>query len=133
MVLLEALVWLSIPGMALLRMTVRREVEIAVVELEPVFAENDENRDENPTKTKRSKASQNYVNRLENEFPAIAKRVNAGEISLYRGTIEAGLRKARPAKSGRRLRITSPERPAGRQGFAKKLDASGKLRYLMEG
>ena len=35
-----------------------------------------------------------YLARLDREFPAIAKRVHAAELSVFRGCVEAGLRKA---------------------------------------
>src|SRR5262249_40947034 len=41
-----------------------------------------------------------YLARLDREFPEIAKRVHAGELSVFRGCIEAGIRKA-PAKGAK--------------------------------
>jgi hypothetical protein len=39
-----------------------------------------------------------YLGRLEREFPALAARTRAGELSVYRASIEAGLRKP-PARN----------------------------------
>ena len=39
-----------------------------------------------------------YLQRLERDHAAIARRVHGGELSVYRAAIEAGIRKA-PAKS----------------------------------
>jgi hypothetical protein len=39
-----------------------------------------------------------YLGRLEREFPALAARTRTGELSVYRASIEAGLRKA-PARN----------------------------------
>jgi hypothetical protein len=46
------------------------------------------------------------LQRLEREFPAIAKRVYAGELSVYRASIEAGLRKA-PKKNSKWVWVES--------------------------
>jgi hypothetical protein len=45
-----------------------------------------------------------YIARLDREFPAIAKRVHAGELSVFRGCVEAGIRKA-PAKRSKWTKI----------------------------
>jgi hypothetical protein len=39
-----------------------------------------------------------YLGRLEREFPALAARIHTGELSVYRASIEAGLRKP-PARN----------------------------------
>jgi hypothetical protein len=39
-----------------------------------------------------------YLGRLEREFPALAARTRTGELSVYRASIEAGLRKP-PARN----------------------------------
>jgi hypothetical protein len=39
-----------------------------------------------------------YLSRLEREFPALAARIHTGELSVYRASIEAGLRKP-PARN----------------------------------
>jgi hypothetical protein len=39
-----------------------------------------------------------YLSRLEREFPALAARTRTGELSVYRASIQAGLRKP-PARN----------------------------------
>ena len=51
-----------------------------------------------------------YLARLDREFPAIAKRVHAGELSVFRGCIEAGLRKA-PAKHAKWTQVEGYANP----------------------
>ena len=106
LILLECLVWLSLPAMALLRMPAARRREIAT-ETEPVAVTiangvNAVNGDVNHViygvKPRKTNTSDYYLQRLERDHPAIANRVKSRELSLYRGCVEAGLRKA-PAKS----------------------------------
>jgi hypothetical protein len=52
-----------------------------------------------------------YLARLEREFPAIAKRVHAGEISVFRASVAAGLRKP-PANGGKWTEPASYAAPA---------------------
>jgi hypothetical protein len=54
-----------------------------------------------PSPTKPAKAVANrayYLGRLEREFPALAVRVHTGELSVYRASMEVGLRKP-PARN----------------------------------
>ena len=92
--LLEALVWLSVPAMALLAMVARYcKVEPEGIAT-PVVV---------PTKARPAQKStasgtrSYYLQRLERAHPALAKRVLDGELSVYRACILAGLRKP-PAK-----------------------------------
>jgi hypothetical protein len=73
-----------------------------------------------------------YLGRLEREFPALAARTRTGELSVYRASIEAGLRKpparnwaqpdayrSKPSHSSSHVqkpcagRIVNPEAPSG--------------------
>jgi hypothetical protein len=51
-----------------------------------------------------------YLARLEREFPAIAKRVHAGKLSVFAGCVEAGIRKA-PAKRSKWTQIDAYAAP----------------------
>jgi hypothetical protein len=52
-----------------------------------------------PTKPAKAVADRAYyLGRLEREFPALAARVHTGELSVYRASMEAGLRKP-PARN----------------------------------
>ena len=93
--LIEALVWLSVPAVALLVMAARPCNLADDIVATPIIA----NATARPS-SKKSAASgtrRYYLQRLEREHPALAKRVHAGELSVYRACILAGLRKA-PAK-----------------------------------
>ena len=118
--LIEVLVWLSVPAMALLSQARIREVADDIIAIEaaelstpvasvvydvanPVHAVNSDVETPSParfTSAFTSSSSRYYVGRLERDYPAIAKRVAAGEISIYKACIEAGIRKA-PAKANK--------------------------------
>ncbi len=92
--LIEALVWLSVPAMTLLgQATKAPEVEAdgnATLALAPATARP-------PSRKSASSGTRRYyLQRLDREHPSLAKRVNAGELSVYRACILAGLGK--PAK-----------------------------------
>lgn len=94
LVLIEVLVWLSVPAMALLSDARRRDVALEIVAIElatvakpvakPVMT---------IAKPAASGTAAYYLARLERDHPAIAKRVHGGELSVYRGSVEAGIRK----------------------------------------
>ncbi len=92
--LIEALVWLSMPAMALLAMAMSAHDVEAHDNATPVL----------PSATVRPSSQKSaasgtrayYLRRLEREHPALANRVRAGELSVYRACILAGFRK--PAK-----------------------------------
>jgi hypothetical protein len=99
--LIEALVWLSIPAMALLAAAAprRREAEMPVIDVEAEPLPMTEAAPVEPIKlARRAGTSAYYLARLERERPDLAAKVAAGALSVHRASITAGLRKA-PAKS----------------------------------
>lgn len=109
LIILELLATLSGDGAAILRRAwIARSVDAA-----PAWPETPE-ATAKPAKAVANRAY--YLARLEREFPALAIRIKTGELSVYRASIEAGLRKP-PAKNW-----TQPEayQPEGRAAAAKK-------------
>lgn len=92
--LIELLVWLSVPAMVLLS---QREMAVEVVAVPEAPAAKPMPQIAKPTA---SGTRSYYLQRLERDHAAIARRVHGGELSVYRAAIEAGIRKA-PAKSQR--------------------------------
>ena len=92
--LIEALVWLSMPAMALLAMAMKAHDVAAHDNTTPALA----SATARPLlrKSAASGTRAYYLQRLEREHPALANRVRAGELSVYRACILAGFRK--PAK-----------------------------------
>ena len=63
----------------------------------PVYAVNSDVETPSPatlTSAFTSSSSRYYLGRLERDYPAIAKRVAAGEITIYKACVEAGIRKS---------------------------------------
>jgi hypothetical protein len=87
LVLLEALVWLSVPAMTLLSQAARREAvaKAAAPVAKPV---------QTPAKRAAAGTRQYYLQRLETEYPALAKQVHDGAMSCHKACVEAGIRKA---------------------------------------
>jgi hypothetical protein len=95
LVLIERLVWLSVPAMTLLSQARSCEVAVEVVAIEPIeIAKPVAKPVMAIAKPAASGTRDYYLQRLERDHPAIAKRVTSGEISVYRGSVEAGIRKA---------------------------------------
>ena len=110
--LIEVLVWLSVPAMALLSQARTREVvEVVAIDpveistpvtsvvydvANPVYAVNSDVANPSPATFTSTITGGNryYVARLERDHPALAKRVADGEISIYKACIEAGIRKS---------------------------------------
>ena len=99
LLLIEALVWLSMPAIALLKDAAKRELVA-----EPVASPIEEpatpmqiiaNAAAMPAKAG-TKAY--YLQRLQREHPGLAAKIASGEISVYAASIAAGLRKT-PAKA----------------------------------
>jgi hypothetical protein len=99
LVLIEMLVWLSVPAMALLSDARRREVAVEIIAIEPVeIAKPVAKPVMAIAKPVASGTAAYYLARLERDHPAIAKRVHCGELSVYRGSLEAGIRKSAAKK-----------------------------------
>ena len=94
LILIEALVWLSVPAMALLKMpTASRDAATAATITAPI------RRVANPSPARGLRGGNvYYMARLQRDHPALAKQVDDGELSVYAASIQAGIRKA-PAKS----------------------------------
>ncbi len=92
--LIEALVWLSMPAVALLAMPMRAHDVEADANASPVLAPATVPRSSQKSAASGTRAY--YLQRLQREHPALANRVHNGELSVYRACILAGLRK--PAK-----------------------------------
>jgi hypothetical protein len=90
--LVEALVWLVVPAMTLLRASMSRRA-IDVVDLEPVAALPSRSRE---IAAKPGSAAY-YRERLDRDFPHLARAVDRGDMSVFGATVMAGLRK--PAKA----------------------------------
>lgn len=99
LLLIEALVWLSLPAMSLLKDAARREIAI-----EPIASPIEEPATPMQTLAKaaampaKAGTKAYYLQRLEREHPALAAKIASGEMSVYAASIAAGLRKA-PAKA----------------------------------
>jgi hypothetical protein len=110
LVLIEVLVWLSVPAMALLSDARRREVAVELVAIEPVeIAKPVAKPVMAIAKPAASGTAAYYLARLERDHPAIAKRVHGGELSVYRGSVEAGIRKPAAAKKWTTIEDYLPE------------------------
>ena len=94
LVLIEVLVWLSVPAMALLTMAKPSTTEDH--EMTPVAIATPAK----PIAKSASGTKNYYLSRLERDHPEIAKRVESGELSVYAASLAAGLRKT-PAKSAK--------------------------------
>lgn len=88
LLLIECLVWLSVPAMMLLRQEQSTEQKKTSPVVEKLIAD---------AQTAKPKAGTKgyYLARLEKEFPALAAKVKDGELGVYKAAIEAGYRKAR--------------------------------------
>lgn len=103
--LLEGLVWLSVPAMQLLGEATKlgkgklgevpAEIVIEVVEFEPTSAIDPAPAE--PIRLVRAGTAAYYRARIERDRPDLAARIASGELSVYRASIQAGMRKA-PAK-----------------------------------
>lgn len=105
LMLIEALVWLSVPATALMREAARpiksdktpiKTAETPIVE--PVSAMQTIAKAAAMPPKAGTKAY--YMQRLQREHPALAAKIAGGEMSVYAASIAAGLRKA-PAKSNK--------------------------------
>lgn len=108
LLLIEALVWLSLPAMALLRDAANSRAKLKCTEIEivaePIAAPIEEPAApaqpvaatvETPAKAG-TKAY--YLQRLQAEHPQLAAKVADGDMSVYQASIAAGLRKTPAAK-----------------------------------
>ena len=104
-VLIEALVWLSVPAMTLLGAVFRRRRPAEVIDLEPIAeAHPAPARIATPAKAMPSRGTAAYYRmRLDRDFPQLARAVDRGELSVFAASVTAGLR--RPAK-GKQLLLT---------------------------
>jgi hypothetical protein len=99
------LVWLSVPAMQLLGEAAKlgkaepgevpAEIVIEAVEFEPVGAIDPAPAE--PIRLVRAGTAAYYRARIERDRPDLAARIASGELSVYRASIQAGMRKA-PAK-----------------------------------
>jgi hypothetical protein len=98
LMLIEALVWLSVPATALLK-EAATPIKSAAEPIET--AESPIEEPETPIRAIAPAAKAGtkayYLQRLEREHPQLAKKIASGEISVYAASIAAGLRKA-PSK-----------------------------------
>jgi hypothetical protein len=107
LLLIEALVWLSMPAMALLKDAARREIAA-----EPIASPTEEPASAMQILAKvaatppKAGTKAYYMQRLQREHPALAAKIASGEISVYAASIAAGLRKA-PAKATRWTKVDS--------------------------
>ena len=99
LLLIEALVWLSIPAIALLKDAAKLELTgepvASPIEAPASAMQTIANAAAMPAKAG-TKAY--YLERLQREHPDLAAKIASGEISVYAASIAAGLRKA-PAKA----------------------------------
>jgi hypothetical protein len=99
LLLIEALVWLSMPAMVLLKDAAGREISA-----EPVASPIEKPASAMQILAKaaamppKAGTKAYYLQRLQREHPALAAKIASGEISVYAASIAAGLRKA-PAKA----------------------------------
>jgi hypothetical protein len=99
LVLIEMLTWLSVPAMALLSDARRREVAVEIIAIEPAeIAKPVAKPVVAIAKPAASGTAAYYLARLERDHPAIAKRVHGVELSVCRGSVEAGIRKSAAKK-----------------------------------
>jgi hypothetical protein len=110
LVLIEVLVWLSVPAMALLSQARIRDVAVELVAIEPVeIAKPVAKPVMAIAKPAASGTKSYYLARLERDHPVIAKRVHGGELSVYRGSVEAGIRKPATVKKWTTIEDYLPE------------------------
>ena len=101
LLLIEALVWLSVPAMALLTDAAKRGIAV-----EPVASPAERPASAMQTIAKaaampaKAGTKAYYLQRLQREHPALAAKIASGEMSVYAASIAAGLRKA-PAKASK--------------------------------
>jgi len=101
LLLIEALVWLSMPAMALLKDAARREIAE-----EPVASPIEEPASamqviaKAATMPAKAGTKAYYLQRLQKDHRALAAKIASGEMSVYAASIAAGLRKA-PAKASK--------------------------------
>lgn len=83
---MEIIVWFAVPGAGLLMRALPRKIEEVAVEVmpAPVAA---------LPKPSASGTRDYYLSRLARDFPALAQRVENGTMSVYRASVEAGIRK----------------------------------------
>ena len=99
LLLIEALVWLSMPAMALLKDAAKPEIAA-----EPIASTIEEPASAMQTIVKaaaipaKAGTKAYYLQRLKREHPALAEKIASGEMSVYAASVAAGLRKA-PAKA----------------------------------
>ena len=105
LMLIEALVWLSVPATALLKdaSKSREHLNIATPAETPASAMQTLAKAEAMPPKAGTKAYY-YLQRLQRERPALAARIANGEISVYAASIAAGLRKA-PAKAAKWTKV----------------------------
>jgi hypothetical protein len=99
LMLIEALVWLSVPAMALLKEAslMGAKINIAPEQAEETATPIEEVIAEAAAMPAKAGTKAYYQQRLEREHPQLAKKIASGEISVYAASIAAGLRKA-PSK-----------------------------------
>lgn len=89
LVAMELIVWFAPLGIVLLMQARPQQAEAVAVEVEVLAPE--------PVaalpKPNASGTRDYYLQRLERDFPAIAERVRSGDVSVYRASVEAGIRK----------------------------------------
>jgi hypothetical protein len=101
LLLIEALVWLGMPAMTLLKDVANREIAA-----EPVASLVEEPATPMQIIAKaaampaKAGTKAYYLQRLQKEHPALAVKIASGEMSVYAASIAAGLRKA-PAKASK--------------------------------
>ena len=94
LMLIEALVWLSVPAMALLKDAARREIA-AEPAASPIEAPATAMQTIAKAAAMPAKAGTKayYLQRLQREHPVFAAKIASGEMSVYAASIAAGLRK----------------------------------------
>jgi hypothetical protein len=103
LLLIEALVWLSMPAMALLKDAAKPNIRKSDAEIAEVLQAEEPATPMQILATAAAMPAKAgtkayYLQRLQRDFPALAAKIASGEISVYAASIAAGLRKA-PAKA----------------------------------
>ena len=104
--LIEVLVWLSVPAMVLLLQARRAADDIEGIATPPAPVAKPSSRDAKPAGGTRAY----YLARLDRDYPALARLVNHGELSVHAASIKAGIRKAaaknwlKPEAYGQKMR-----------------------------
>lgn len=96
LVLIEALVWLSVPATALIKEASRpiKPAETPIeTAAEPIEAAASQIIETLTQATAKAGTKAYYLQRLEREHPQLAKKIASGETSVYAASIAAGLRK----------------------------------------